>query len=58
MDTVNIKVGIEMPESLYRQLRDHARITKTSVSKLCREAARNELERALREAGRAPDLAE
>jgi len=41
----NIRVGIEMPASVYMRLREHADLTRSSISKLCREGALRELER-------------
>ncbi len=35
----SIRVGINMPASLYQRLREHAELTGTSISQLCREGA-------------------
>lgn len=45
----NIRVGIEMPASVYRRLTEHARERKVSLSRLCRDGALRELERLLLE---------
>lgn len=40
----NIRIGIQIPASIYVRLRQHADLTGTSISKLCREGALRELE--------------
>jgi hypothetical protein len=45
----NIRVGIEMPASVYQRLSEHARERKVSLSRLCRDGALRELERLLLE---------
>ena len=41
----NIRIGIEIPASLYMRLRDHADATGSSISKLCRDGALREMDR-------------
>lgn len=45
MDDPSIRVGIKMPASVYVRLRQHADLTRSSISRLCREAALRELDR-------------
>lgn len=41
----SIRVGIEMPASVYQRLREHADAIGSSISKLCRDGAVREMER-------------
>lgn len=42
----SIKVGINMPASVYQRLREFCDLTGTSISKLCRDGALREIEQA------------
>lgn len=44
-----IKVQVDMPSSLYVRLREFSVSTKLSLSRLCRDGARSEMERRLLE---------
>jgi hypothetical protein len=45
MSDPSVKVQVDMPASVYVRLRDHAKRTRSSMSRLCREGALRELER-------------
>lgn len=40
-----IRVNVQMPASVYIRIRDHADLTGSSISKLCRDGALRELDR-------------